>query len=276
MRREFAPLSDGPAAHALALSMRAFTSLIFGAQFPCSRIGFAETLHPLPVTVPETPALSWGLGRGVQPNPNQRRRVPRQSPGSARVPASNRRQLLSSLTPTSSLLFCSPGALPSQMSGEAATTSANPRCPIASALALQERVTPSACSAWRRRRQSPARSSPYIPSWFSPACRSTATSCVRVPSNPADSPRTARLPRSPRAAACTEARAGTDLPPAGGAARGERRAAALAEAQTGVVPGAAGVAARGERGPTRTAETGARADGSPAARAGHGDLARRE
>ena len=36
----------------------------------------AETLHPLPATIPETPALSRGLGRGAQPNPNRRRRVP--------------------------------------------------------------------------------------------------------------------------------------------------------------------------------------------------------
>ena len=35
----------------------------------------AETLHPLPAAVPETPALSRGLGRGAQPNRHRRRRV---------------------------------------------------------------------------------------------------------------------------------------------------------------------------------------------------------
>ncbi len=34
----------------------------------------AETLHPLPAAVPETPALSRGLGRGALANPNRRRR----------------------------------------------------------------------------------------------------------------------------------------------------------------------------------------------------------
>jgi hypothetical protein len=42
-------------------------------------------LHSLPATNPETPALSRGLGRGAQPNPNRRRRVPGRLRAAGRV-----------------------------------------------------------------------------------------------------------------------------------------------------------------------------------------------
>ena len=45
----------------------------------------AETLTPLPVTLPETPALSRGLGRGAQPEGNRRRRVPGRQRAAGRV-----------------------------------------------------------------------------------------------------------------------------------------------------------------------------------------------
>jgi hypothetical protein len=50
-------------------------SLYPGTGKSCSRIAVAETLHPLPATIPETPALSRGLGRGAPPNRDRRRRA---------------------------------------------------------------------------------------------------------------------------------------------------------------------------------------------------------
>lgn len=45
----------------------------------------AETPRPSPAAIPETPALSRGLGSGAQPNPNRRRRASGRSRAAGRV-----------------------------------------------------------------------------------------------------------------------------------------------------------------------------------------------